>query len=63
MAVQIRPTTVSKEKWMNVTLPGSTQSLFTFSGFAEFVLGRIQCLEPEATIPLNRRYGLTMPSR
>jgi len=39
MAVSIKPTTVSVEKWMTVTLPDST-SLFTFSGFAQFVWGK-----------------------
>jgi hypothetical protein len=40
MARAITPTTVSIEKWMNVALPGSTPSLFTFSGFAQFVWGQ-----------------------
>ena len=41
MATAIKPTTVSIEKWMNVALPGpSGGSLFTFSGFAQFVWGK-----------------------
>ncbi len=38
MATAINPTTFSIEKWMNVPI-GST-SLFTFSGFAQFVWGQ-----------------------
>ena len=40
MAKAIKPTTVSIEKWMIVALPNSTASLFTFSGFAQFVWGK-----------------------
>jgi hypothetical protein len=40
MATAIKPTSVSVEKWMNVSLPGSTGSLFTVSGFAQFVWGQ-----------------------
>jgi hypothetical protein len=36
MATAIKPTSVSMEKWMTVKLSGS-QTLFTFSGFAQFV--------------------------
>jgi len=37
MATKIKPTSVSVEKWMTVPLGGMT--LFTFSGFAQFVWG------------------------
>lgn len=40
MAKSIKPTTVSLEKWMSVELPGSGVTLFTFSGFAQFVWGQ-----------------------
>lgn len=38
MATPIKPTSVSVEKWMTVPLGG--MSLFTFSGFAQFVWGQ-----------------------
>jgi len=38
MAKKIKPTSVSLEKWMTVPLGGMT--LFTFSGFAQFVWGK-----------------------
>ena len=40
MATAIQPTSVSIEKWMNVTLPAGGGTLFTFSGFAQFVWGQ-----------------------
>jgi hypothetical protein len=40
MAKSIQPTTVSLEKWMSVDLPDSGVTLFTFSGFAQFVWGK-----------------------
>ena len=40
MAKAIQPTSVSIEKWMNVTLPAGGGTLFTFSGFAQFVWGQ-----------------------
>ncbi len=40
MATPIKPTSVSTEKWMRVPLPDSTLTLFTFSGFAQFVWGK-----------------------
>ena len=40
MATAIKPTSLSIEKWMIVGIPGTTTSLFTFSGFAQFVWGQ-----------------------
>jgi hypothetical protein len=34
------PNSLSTEKWMLFPIPDSTASLFTFSGFAQFVWGK-----------------------
>jgi hypothetical protein len=39
-SIKIKPTTVSLEKWMRVDLTDSGATLFTFSGFAQFVWGK-----------------------
>jgi hypothetical protein len=40
MATPIKPTSLSIEKWMMVPIPNSAASMFTFSGFAQFVWGQ-----------------------
>lgn len=40
MAKSIKPTSVSVEKWMAVDLTDAGGTLFTFSGFAQFVWGK-----------------------